>query len=266
MEKINISVIIITGNEEKNIEDCLKSVAWSDDIIVVDCFSKDKTVEISKRYTERVYLKEWVGYAKQKSYALSLAKNEWVLSLDADERATETLMREIINLFNSNPSFDGYYIPRQNYFLGRWIKSCGWYPNYQMRLFKKNKTRLSDKKVHERFEIDGEYGYLKNPMIHFTHQNIQDIIKKINEYSSLQAEEKAEKKKVYWFNIILNPMFAFFQFYILRGGFLEGMHGFLVSVIHALTKTLTYVKIWEIQYKEKVKKWVKSWENQHKKN
>jgi glycosyltransferase involved in cell wall biosynthesis len=252
MEKIPISVIIIAGQEENNIEDCLKSVLWSDDIVVVNSCSKDKTVEIAKKYTDRVFLKEWEGYAKQKAYSLSLAKNKWTLSLDADERVTDELKNELVELIRSDKTLDGYSVPRRNYFLGKWIKSCGWYPGYQLRFFIKDKTSLTDRKVHEGFVVDGKTGYLKGDLIHYTHPNIEYIISKINEYSSLQAEEKCIRKKARWFNIIINPIIAFLQHFILRKGFTDGIHGFLVSLIHALTNLLTYIKIWEIQNVKKI--------------
>ncbi len=254
MNKYPVSIIIIAGCEENNIEDCLKSVLFSDDIVVVNSFSKDRTVEIAKKYTERVYLKEWEGYAKQKAYSLSLAKNEWVMSLDADERATPELIEEILKITKSTDSLDGYYIPRKNYFLGKWIRSCGWYPGYQLRLFRKDKTGLTDRKVHEGFVVDGKTGYMKGDIIHHTHPNIEYIISKINEYSTLQAEEKSERKKARWFNIIINPLIAFLQHFILRKGFTDGIHGFLVSLIHALTNLLTYMKIWELQNVKKNQK------------
>jgi glycosyltransferase involved in cell wall biosynthesis len=247
MNKLSVSVIIIAGCEEKNIEDCLKSVIWSDDIVVVNSCSRDRTVEIAKKYTDKVYLKEWEGYAKQKAYSLSLAKNRWVLSLDADERVTEELYNELKSVFESTDQKSGYYIPRKNYFLGKWIKSCGWYPGYQLRFFIKEKTTLTDRKVHEGFVVEGEKGHLKGDIIHHTHPDIEYIISKINEYSSLQAEEKCVRKKARWFNIIFNPLIAFLQHFLLRKGFTDGIHGFLVSVIHALTNLLTYIKIWEIQ-------------------
>jgi len=247
MDKLPISVVIIAGAEENNIEDCLKSVLWSNDIVVVNSFSKDKTVEIAKKYTERVYLKEWEGYSKQKAYSLSLAKNRWVLSIDADERVTFDLKQELESIIKSENILDGYYIPRKNYFLGKHIKSCGWHPGYQLRFFIKDKACLSDRKVHEAFLVDGKLGYLKEYLIHFTHPNIQHIIKKINEYSTLKAEEKSLAKKAYWYNFIINPTAAFWQHYILRKGFKDGVHGFLVSIIHSLTNLLTYIKMWEIQ-------------------
>jgi glycosyltransferase involved in cell wall biosynthesis len=247
MDKLPISVIIIAGNEESNIEDCLKSVVWSNDIVVVNSLSKDKTVEIAKNYTTRVYLKKWEGYSKQKAYSLSLAKNKWVLSIDADERVTDDLKEELESILKSENTFDGYYVPRRNYFLGKQIKSCGWYPGYQLRLFIKEKTRLSNRKVHEEFLVAGKLGYLKGDLIHFTHPSIEHIITKINEYSTLKAEEKKLSKKAHWYSIIINPIIAFLQHFILRKGFTDGMYGFLVSVIHSLTNLLTYIKIWEIQ-------------------
>jgi glycosyltransferase involved in cell wall biosynthesis len=247
MEKLPVSIIIIAGNEENNIEDCLRSVLWSDDIVVVNSCSKDRTVEYAKKYTDRVFLKEWEGYAKQKAYSLSLARNKWVLSIDADERVTKELKDEIASILRSENVFDGYFIPRRNYFLGKWIKSCGWYPGYQLRFFIREKTTLTDRKVHEGFVVDGLTGHLKGDLIHYTHPNIEYIISKINEYSSLQAEEKCVRKKSRWYNIIINPLIAFLQHFFLRKGFTDGIHGFLVSIIHALTNLLTYIKIWEIQ-------------------
>ena len=251
IEKLPISVIIIAGSEEKNIEDCLKSVLWSDDIVVVNSYSNDRTVEIAKKYTDRVYLKEWEGYAKQKEYSLLLAKNKWVLSIDADERVTEELKEELKKIIYSDVSKSGYYIPRKNFFLGKWIKSCGWYPGYQLRFFIKEKTKLTDRKVHEGFVVNGEIGYLKGDLIHYTHPNIEHLITKINEYSTLQAEEKSLRKRSNLFTIIFHPIWAFFQHFILRKGFTDGMYGFLVSLFHSLTNLLTYIKIWEIQ---KIKK------------
>ena len=143
---LKISVIIITSNEEINIEDCLHSVEWSDEIIVVDSQSQDKTVEIAKKFTTKVFIKKWEGYSAQKKYALSLAENEWVLSLDADERITPELRDEI--KLSIKKDFDGYKIPRENYFLGKHITGCGWNEDYQLRLFKKSKTGLTDSLVH----------------------------------------------------------------------------------------------------------------------
>jgi glycosyltransferase involved in cell wall biosynthesis len=251
MDKIKVSVIIITGNEEKNIRECIQSVEWADDIVVVDCFSEDRTIEILKELPVRFYQRKWEGYANQKAYALSLAENEWVLSLDADERATMELKEEMENILKNNSQYDGFYIPRKNFFMGKWIKSCGWYPGYQLRFFRKKLTKLTPRKVHEGFDVNGKIGYLKSDILHYTFPDFQFVFKKINEYSSLQAEEKAEKIRSNIFKIIFNPIYAFLHHFILRKGFTDGIYGFFVSLIHALTKLMMYLKIWEIQKQKK---------------
>jgi glycosyltransferase involved in cell wall biosynthesis len=240
-----ISVIIIAGNEENNIAECLESVSWADEIIVVNSGSTDRTVEIARNYTTRVYVHKWEGYAAQKSYALSLASNKWVLSIDADERVSPELKCEIENL--DIEGADGYKIPRRNYFLGRVIKSCGWYPDYQLRLFKKSRTRVTNRQVHEGFFVDGRVEKLKNDLIHYTHMTITGTLSKINEYSTLQAAEKAPRKKVHAYHILVHPAWAFLQHFILRRGFKDGTYGLLVSLIHAMTNMQTYMKIWEMQ-------------------
>lgn len=242
-----ISVIIITKNEEANIEDCLTSVAWADEIIVVDSESSDRTVELAKKFTSNVFTRKWSGYSDQKSYALSLAKNEFVLSIDADERITDELKKEIITTDLSG--FDGYLIKRDNYFLGKKIYGCGWNKDYQLRIFRSSKTKLTDRKVHEKFIVDGNISRLKNVMIHYSYTNFEDAFNKINYYSTLSAEEKFKRKKVNGFTIIAFPAIAFFQFFILKRGFIDGIYGVFVSLLHTLTKTMMYLKIWELRKK-----------------
>lgn len=239
-----VSVTIIAFNEAENIEDCLKSVQWADEIIVVDSGSTDATVEISKKYTNKVFFNKWEGFAKQKSFALSLATNNWVLSLDADERVTPELEEEILNS-NLNGA-DGYYIWRKNYFLDKAIKYCGWGSDYQLRLFRKDKTKLTDRLVHEGFIVDGKTSRLKNQMIHLTHTDLKKTFSKINDYSTLEAEEKYKRKNINGFTMILYPVIAFIQHYFFRKGFLDGVHGLMVSINHAMTKLQVYMKIWEI--------------------
>jgi glycosyltransferase involved in cell wall biosynthesis len=243
-----ISVIIITGNEEKNIKDCLQSVFWADEIIVVDSESVDRTVEVAKEFTNKVYIHKWEGYAKQKVFALSLAKNEWILSLDADERVTKDLADEILSTDLS--LFDGYFIRRENYFLDKVIKGCGWGSDYQLRLFKKNKARVTERLVHEKFITEGKITRLKNSIVHYSYTNLEDGFNKINKYSSLETKEKHNRKKSTSLGIILTPIIAFSQHYILRMGFRDGKHGLIVSLMHAITKLQVAMKIWEIKRKD----------------
>lgn len=242
-----ISVIIITGNEEKNIRDCLYSVKWADEIIVVDSESSDKTVEIAKEFTAKVFVHKWEGYAAQKAYALNLALNEWVLSIDADERVTNELAEELLNMNLNNVSIDAFKIHRENYFLGKKIKHCGWGNDYQLRLFRKSKTRLTDRLVHEGFVVEGNVSILKNSMLHYSYETLKEGFAKINEYSSLEANEKYKRKKVSGITIFLYPLVGFIQHFVFRKGFLDGTHGLLISLMHAMTKLQVQMKMWELQ-------------------
>ncbi|HSD62442.1 MAG TPA: glycosyltransferase family 2 protein [Ignavibacteriaceae bacterium] len=244
-----ISVIIIAKNEEVNIEDCLKSVQWADEIIVVDAESEDKTIEIAGKYTDKIFIRKWDGYSNQKRFALSLAKNEWILSLDADERVTPEL-REEIKSPNDN-SFDAYRIRRKNYFLGKHITGCGWDNDYQLRLFKKSAADVTDKLVHESFFVKGKVGKLKNRMLHYPYRNLNDAVIKINNYSTLEALQKYKSKHVTPFDFILHPVSAFIQHFIIRKGFKDGKYGLMVSLLHAMTNLQTYMKMWEMKNHKK---------------
>jgi len=243
MEKI--SAIIIAGREENNIAECLESVRWVDEIIVVNSGSSDRTVEIAKQFTERVFVRKWEGYASQKNFALKQANNEWVLSVDADERISPELRQEILSLNFSEA--DGFYLPRRNYFLGKQIRSCGWSPDYQLRLFRKSNATLSDRQVHESFVVKGTKKKLRNELIHFTHTSLNSTFEKINEYSALEAEEKSRAIRMSAMRIFFKPVWEFFHHFIVRRGFTDGVHGLMVSIIHAMTKAQAYMKIWEIQ-------------------
>jgi len=242
-----ISVTIITLNEEELIRDCLESVAWADEIVVVDAQSSDRTVEICREYTDKVIQREWQGFADQKQFALDQCTNEWVLSLDADERVTNELRDEILNILNQNNTADGYYIARRTYFLNKWIKHCGWYPGYQVRLFKRQKTKVSRVRVHEGYIVDGRIDTLKNDIIHFSYSSISQSLEKLNRYTSLEALDRMDQKKVHWYDFILHPMSAFWIKFIAQKGFLDGMHGFLLSWVSTLFKMVLYMKLWRLQ-------------------
>jgi glycosyltransferase involved in cell wall biosynthesis len=251
MEKI--SVIIITKNEEDNIRDCLKSVDWADEIIVIDAESEDNTVEIARTFTDKIHIRKWQGYADQKKYALSLAENEWVLSIDADERVTWELKNEILNL---RPDCDGYSIRRKNYFLSKEITSCGWDKDYQLRLFRKSKTEVVNKLVHEGFSVTGKVEQLDNVITHNTFSSIHNYLGKVNTYSSLKADElfKKNKGKVTRWTIFSHTFSAFFRYYISLKGFKDGMYGLIISAVNAISTLLNYTKLWELQMRGPSKK------------
>jgi len=244
----NISAIIIAQNEEKIIRRCLESVAWVDELIVVDAFSSDATPEIAKEFTSHFYQNEWSGFANQKAYALGLAKNEWVLSLDADEQISPQLKEEILKI-DEHGSNAGFEILRENYFLNKKITTCGWDKDYQLRLFRKSKTSVTiDKLVHEGFVVDGAIKKLSSPMYHYTTASLEKMISKINYYSSLHAlEKKDEKKKITRFTILLHGISAFLRPYISLKGYKDGMHGLLISFLNCLTTTQNYAKLWEVK-------------------
>jgi glycosyltransferase involved in cell wall biosynthesis len=244
-----ISAVIITGNEENNIADCLKSVQWADEIIVVDSESTDRTVQIAKEYTDKVFIRKWKGYSDQKSYAISLAKNDWVLSLDADERVSENLAKEILET-NLSPN-NGYFIKRDNYFLGKLIRGCGWGNDMQLRLLKKSEAKLSDRIVHEKFIVNGSVSNLKNSFTHFSYKNLNDAFAKINIYSTLEANEKVDKKTVNILTVLISPAFYFLHHFIIRKGFLDGIHGIIISYMHMVTKLQVQLKILEIKKNRK---------------
>ena len=187
MDKILLSVIIITKNEQDNIEDCLESVKWADEIIVVDSGSTDKTEEICRKYTNKFYVKDWPGFGIQKQRALDLATHEWVLSIDADERVTSELRNEIISVFNSNLNTDGYLIPRLSNYLGKDIRHAGWYPDYTLRLVRRQKSHFTKDIVHEKMVVDGPIQKLTNHFLHFPFKDIEHHFQKLNDYSTLSA-------------------------------------------------------------------------------
>lgn len=246
---MSISICIICLNEETNILRCLQSATWADEIIVVDSMSQDKTVEIAKQYTDHLYQREWTGYTDQKNYALSLATGEWVLSLDADEEVSEGLRDEILFEIKRTDAKNGYLIPRRCFFQGRWINHGSYYPNHQLRLFKRDRARWVGKRVHERVEIRGEVGVLKNDLLHYPYRGIiSEQLKTVNEYSGLVAENMHEEGKRYhlWL-LLLRPFFKFMEVYFLKLGFLDGVAGFIIAVTSSYTVFVRYVKLRELE-------------------
>lgn len=243
---VKISIVVLTKNEESNIKRCLESaLPLSGEIIVVDSLSEDRTVEIAKSFTDQIYLNPWPGFSEQWTFALTKASHEWVLLLAADEELSQDLIQEIRNL---NFDKDGYYIPRLVQYLGRWIKHCGWYPDYTMRLFKKNKGSFTDALVHETFELSGDTGKLKNPIFHYPYRDIAHHIEKMNVYTDLSARQMCRKgKRATVFSILSHTFFNFIKMYGLRLGFLDGSQGLIISALGSYYVFLKYIKLYEIQ-------------------
>jgi len=242
-----VSVAIITKDEEANIEDALKSVSEAREIVVVDAFSTDSTIEICKKYTDHIFQHKWQGYARQKQIAIDHCTSPWILILDADERVTPELKKEITDLLPET-DYDGFYIPRKNYFLGKWIKHGGWWPDYTLRLFKKERGRFEPREVHEKVIVDGKVGYLKNPLIHYTYWSMSDFIKRMENYSTLSSLEiQKEGQKAGIFSLTVKPAITFVNMYFFRGGFFDGRRGFILAILYSFYTFLKYAKTWEGQ-------------------
>lgn len=239
----NLSVIIITKNEAHNIRACLESVAWSDEIIVVDSGSSDATVEICRELGAKVYVHDWQGFGIQKNRALSYARNEWIFSIDADERVDSELRLEIAQALEKN-SEDGYYVPRLSQFCGRYIRHCGWYPDYVLRLFKRTKGRFSADVVHERVILEGHAGKLASPLLHYSYLNKTDVQRKTEQYAMAGAMQMFRNgRTAVLADAPISAGWAFVRTYILRFGFLDGTAGFNIAVMNAKTTYLKYKQL-----------------------
>ncbi|MFQ5441398.1 MAG: glycosyltransferase family 2 protein [Thermodesulfobacteriota bacterium] len=242
-----ITVTIITLNEEANIGECLESVKWADEIIVSDSGSTDRTVEICTRYGAKVYADRWLGFGRQKNLCQARAANTWILNLDSDERVTPGLAREISALPEETDK-SGYYIPRKNFFGERWVKHCGWYPDYNLRLYRKDLARFNLRGVHEAVESRGAKGYLKNPLIHRTYKDVRDYLKRMERYSTLAAKDMAREGRSAGLSaLILRPLFTFLKMFFLRKGFLEGFFGLRLSKLYAQYTFRKYKKLRELK-------------------
>jgi glycosyltransferase involved in cell wall biosynthesis len=243
-----LTVITITLDEERNIAECLESVRWADQLVVIDSGSKDRTVELARQFTRDIYDIKWEGYGHARNFGLSYATGEWVLWLDADERVTSELAQEIQDLVRRDDTgYSGYSVARRAYFLGKWIKHCGWYPSRVVRLFRKGQGKFSETRVHERLELKGNIGLLQHDLLHFTDLNLQQYLSKFNKYTSLAAEDMAANGKRFRLqDLLIHPPFLFFKMYILRLGFLDGVHGFVLSVLSSAYVFSKYAKLWEL--------------------
>jgi glycosyltransferase involved in cell wall biosynthesis len=249
MSSQELSVAIATFNEEKNIKDCLESVKdFADEIVIVDGESKDRTVEIAKKYTDKIIITENKPmFHINKNLAIDNCSNDWILQLDADERVSTELRDEILRVINSNPDQNGFWIGRKNYFLGKFLTKGGQYPDPVIRLFKKGKGKLPEKSVHEQIEINGEVGWLKNDLIHIAYPSFFSYLHRSNRYTThdakkmLKSEIKVAKPEFLQY-FLIKPLVTFFSIYFRHKGFMDGFAGFVFAAFSALHYTTTYIK------------------------
>lgn len=270
--KTPISVLIPTKDEERNIVECIKSVLWAGEIFVYDSMSSDQTVEIAENLSAKVVQRQFDNFANHKNWALDNLpfKFDWILILDADERITPKLHEEICSVITVS-NYTGYYIPRKNLFMGKWIRHGGWFPDYQLRLFRRGKARYEDRIVHERMVVDGKNGYLQCPLIHHDFKGLERYFDRHNTYSSMEAVEA--------FNILKNgrasahldkrligadphrrrvlkefayryfpcrPLIKFLWMYIIKLGFLDGRMGLRFCLLHTFYEYQISLKLEEL--------------------
>jgi glycosyltransferase involved in cell wall biosynthesis len=243
-----LSVTIITRNEAADIGAALASVAWADEIVVVDAESGDDTAAIARGSGARVVVRPWPGYIAQKNYAASIASHDWILSIDADERVTPELGAEIRTLLQAAPPEKAFRVPRVTFHLGRWIRTTDWYPDYQTRLYDRRAAEWSGRYVHEAVSVRGATGRLRGELQHYAYRDIADHLETIDRYTTLAARQMHEAgRRATLADLVFHPPAAFLRNYVARGGFRDGSAGFIVSRMNAYYVFLKFAKLWELQ-------------------
>jgi len=247
-----ISAIIITFNEENNIGDCLNSVKWADEIIIMDSKSSDKTAEIAYSFTKNIFFTDNLPYYAKKNMAIEKASGEWILSIDADERVTDELKNEIISVINDpGLRFEAFDLKRKSFFISKFIRHCGWYPDYVTRLFKKSSgAKFSEKPVHEKLTPEGKIGKLNSDLLHYTNRDFEHYLKKLNIYTTYSANELySAGKKAGIFDIFFRPAFTFIKMYFLKLGILDGFIGFILCFLSSIHVFVKYSKLYWLNSK-----------------
>lgn len=247
-----ISACIMTYNEEANIERCLKGVQWCDEIVVLDSFSTDRTLDICRQYTDRVFQHEWQGYIGQRNIIRTMATHPWVFFLDADEEVSDELREQILAEFRAGSGkYAGYRFPRRVFYLHRWIMHGEWYPDIKLRLFKKDLGHSIGVEPHDQVVVDGPVKTLTAPLYHYTYDDLSDHLETVNRFSAISAKAKFDAGyRFSWGDFIIRPAFRFFKGYFLKLGFLDGRRGFLIALISAFGVAVKYAKVWELQANE----------------
>jgi glycosyltransferase involved in cell wall biosynthesis len=265
---MKISATVITLNEEANIQRALESLGWADEIIVVDSGSTDRTVEIARRFTGKVMIKDWPGYSAQKNFAAEQARNDWIFSLDADEQLSPQLISEIASLkvpdsdvgqassLSSLPAHSlkiaGYEMPRLCRYMGRWIRHSGWYPDYKLRLYNRTVACWKGDFVHESVSVNGRVARLQGQLLHYTVRSASEHHQRMDRYTTLAAQEMHKKgKRASIAALMLSPIAGFVRSYLLRLGFLDGTPGLAIAYFAAHYNFLKYIKLLELEKAQK---------------
>jgi glycosyltransferase involved in cell wall biosynthesis len=247
-----ISVYMITYNNERTVERALQSVAWADEIVVVDSFSQDKTVEICRKFTDKVFQRKWPGYRDQYQYAADLTAHEWIMFVDADEEVSPELAAEIRKKLNERAGdWDGFFAYRRTYYLGRWIRFGGWYPDGEIRLYRRSRGRWEGG-LHAKIVVDGKVDSLKSQYLHYTYRNISDQIQTIDQYTKVAAEDLFKNGEKFCLSkLLFRPPLRFVKEYILKSGFRDGLPGLIIVVSTMYYVFVKYAKLWELRTSRK---------------
>jgi glycosyltransferase involved in cell wall biosynthesis len=246
-----LSAVLLTKDEEKNIDRCLRALQWVDEIVVVDTGSTDQTLPMARKYTQIIVRGDMgKGFAYNRNLGNQTASSRWILKVDPDEVVSEALRREIQGALAEENGIDGYYVATRSHFRGKWIKGCGWYPMYQVRVFDKSKARW-DNLVHERLILDGNTAFLKNDILHYSYEDMEHYFQKFNLYTSLEARRLKEAgQRIRMWNIpglfLLRPAGYFVKSYVFQKGWRDGFYGFAVSLYSALYVLVKYMKLYEM--------------------
>jgi len=243
-----ISACILTFNSERTVEACLKSIQWVDEIVVVDSFSTDRTLEIVRQYTDKIHQRAWVGFREQFNFARQLASGQWILSIDSDEELSSELQKELQQVFSHElTGVGGYSFRRRTYYLGRWIDHGGWYPDRVLRVAPRD-ARWKGEDPHPKIDVNGAVIVLKGHIFHYTYKNISDHIQKMDRYASEAAREMQRVGRAFKLRTLLShPLFRFLRDYVLKQGFRDGIPGLIIAGTTAFYVFLKYAKLWELQ-------------------
>ncbi|WP_434779614.1 glycosyltransferase family 2 protein [Neisseria sp. Ec49-e6-T10] len=244
--KENISVVYITKNAQRKLEQSLLSICFADEIVIVDSGSTDQTLEIAKKYSAKIIHQEWLGFGKQKQFAVDKAQNDWVLCLDDDEIVSKELSDNIQNVLK-HPQYMAYQFARSNYFINRFLKHGEGYPDYSLRLFNKKYAHWSEDNVHEYIVCHKKVETLKGDLLHYSCDSLEEYLNKQNQYTSIQADILSKQKNIGSLKIIMSPFFRFIKFYFIKRGFLDGLPGFIHILIGCFNSMIKYAKVYEQQ-------------------
>ncbi len=247
MNNIQLSAVVLSQNEEKNLPRCLKSLNFADEIVVVDALSEDDSVKIARRLGARVISQKWPGFSEQWQFAIDQARGEWIFMCAADEEVPAALAGELRATVNRSPAAAGFQVQRHSQYLGDWMRYGPWANDFQLRLFRRGAGSITGQSVHEGLQLDGRPGRLANPLLHYTHQTLTESLTRLSRYTTLESKDRAGRRRISPFDFVIPPLGVFFKYYIAKGCWRAGVRGFLLSAVTAMYKSVLYIKIYFLQ-------------------